>query len=397
MAIRFRKSIKLAPGIRWNISGSGSSWTIGTRGASLGIGKRGTFLNAGIPGTGISSRNRLSAGEPKGTRTRNEPSPSTTTSVSLTCAISEDGTIIFTDFDGTPAPEHLIELAKKQNREAIQNLIKTKCDEINDQIEALARLHHDTPCPTSPRYSVPEFKEPRPEPPLVRDVRLFDRFFPGRPRRIAAENNTASVRFQDDLAAWTDAKAKFDREVAERKLFVEERIYTDVSAMERYLEERLAEVVWPRETTVAFEIPEDGRRVSLEVDLPELEDMPSKLAAVPAKGLKLSVKELSPSKVQKLYAEHVHGIVFRLVGEVFAALPAAHEVVAAGYSQRRNSATAQLNDEYLISVRVGRDEWQTIDFNHLHALDITDALSRFDLRRQMLKSGVLRSISPHTT
>ena len=36
-----------------------------------------------------------------------------------------------------------------------------------------------------------------------------------------------------------------------------------------------------------------GLRVMLDVDLPELEDMPTKLAAVPARGLKLSVKEMS--------------------------------------------------------------------------------------------------------
>jgi len=61
MGIRFRRSIKLAPGLRMNFSGSGVSWTLGPRGLSMGIGKRGTFLNAGIPGTGFYSRERISA------------------------------------------------------------------------------------------------------------------------------------------------------------------------------------------------------------------------------------------------------------------------------------------------------------------------------------------------
>lgn len=62
MAIRFRKSIKLAPGIRMNLSGSGVSWNLGPRGMSIGIGKRGTYLNAGLPGTCLSMRQALHSG-----------------------------------------------------------------------------------------------------------------------------------------------------------------------------------------------------------------------------------------------------------------------------------------------------------------------------------------------
>jgi hypothetical protein len=39
MGFRFRKSFKLAPGVRMNLSGSGLGWTLGPRGASIGIGK----------------------------------------------------------------------------------------------------------------------------------------------------------------------------------------------------------------------------------------------------------------------------------------------------------------------------------------------------------------------
>lgn len=52
--MRFRKSIRLAPGVRINLSRSGVSTTFGGRGASVNIGKRGTRATVGIPGTGIS-------------------------------------------------------------------------------------------------------------------------------------------------------------------------------------------------------------------------------------------------------------------------------------------------------------------------------------------------------
>lgn len=61
MALRFRKRIRIAPGVRINITGKGiTSATIGPPGASVNIGKRGTYLNTGIPGTGLYARERLS-------------------------------------------------------------------------------------------------------------------------------------------------------------------------------------------------------------------------------------------------------------------------------------------------------------------------------------------------
>lgn len=54
MPFRFRKSFKIAPGFRINLSKSGISTSIGKRGASVNLSKRGTRVTTGIPGTGIS-------------------------------------------------------------------------------------------------------------------------------------------------------------------------------------------------------------------------------------------------------------------------------------------------------------------------------------------------------
>ena len=62
MGIFFRKSVKIAPGLRLNISKRGTSVSIGPRGAKLNIGKRGTYVTTSIPGTGIYSRTKISGG-----------------------------------------------------------------------------------------------------------------------------------------------------------------------------------------------------------------------------------------------------------------------------------------------------------------------------------------------
>ncbi len=55
MGFRFRKSIKIAPGIKLNIGKKGiSSVSIGKRGASVNISGKGTRSTIGIPGSGLS-------------------------------------------------------------------------------------------------------------------------------------------------------------------------------------------------------------------------------------------------------------------------------------------------------------------------------------------------------
>ncbi len=55
MGFRFRKKIKIAPGIDLNLSKSGvSSVSAGRKGAMINLSKRGLKQTIGIPGTGLS-------------------------------------------------------------------------------------------------------------------------------------------------------------------------------------------------------------------------------------------------------------------------------------------------------------------------------------------------------
>lgn len=54
MGFRFRRSVKILPGVRLNLSGSGASVSLGPRGFRYTVGSKGTRVTAGIPGTGLS-------------------------------------------------------------------------------------------------------------------------------------------------------------------------------------------------------------------------------------------------------------------------------------------------------------------------------------------------------
>ena len=62
MAFRFRRRIKVAPGVHLNIGKNGVSTSIGTRGASITMGSKGTYMNTSIPGTGMYNRHKIGGG-----------------------------------------------------------------------------------------------------------------------------------------------------------------------------------------------------------------------------------------------------------------------------------------------------------------------------------------------
>lgn len=59
MGFRFRKSVRLFPGVRLNLGKSGMSVSVGGPGAIVNFGPRHTALTLGIPGTGLSYRHQF--------------------------------------------------------------------------------------------------------------------------------------------------------------------------------------------------------------------------------------------------------------------------------------------------------------------------------------------------
>lgn len=393
MALRFRKSIKLAPGLRMNLSGSGVSWSLGPRGASVGIGRRGTYLNSGIPGTGLYSRQRLSGGPAPAPAPAPQAARPGARQVEITVSISDDGTLTFKDANGNQIAEHLIDAAKKQQGDKIKALIQGKCDEINGQIEALGKIHEYTTPPGPHAFESKPFAEPMPFAPAAKTPGFLCRFFKSCVAKVEEENRRAREQHEADVRAWEERKRRHEEGQRSEEEFAGRLNAGDIEAMGEWFEAVLQDIAWPQETLVAFDMPAPGV-IAVDVDLPEIEDMPGKTAAVPQRGYRLSVKEMGPTQVQKLYMRHVHAVGLRIAGEAFAVSPKVEAVVVSAYSQRPDKATGKVVAEYLYSARITRDRWLAIDFGNLTALDPVEAFARFDLRRDMTKTGVFKPIEP---
>lgn len=391
MGLRFRKSIRLVPGLRMNLGLRGLSMTLGPRGSSVSVGARGTYVNVGIPGTGISSRTRIGAAA-------SSPSADTAARGALDVAIrlQDDGTVLVVGEDGNSLAPQLLKKVRAQNDKSLRAWLEEKCDLWNKGIDELLGIHLGTPPPTrsplaarSTAYSVPMPHHPAPI-----GFTLLDRLLRSRRVRRELQIAAASARHAEDLTAWERAREEHERsETARLRHFAPDAL-PDPSWTQDYLGEVLGRIAWPRETVASLEVNDTATEAFVDIDLPEIEDMPDKSATVAARGLKVNVKERSATQRRREYLAHVHGVVFRVIGEVFAALPRIERIVASGYSQRVDKSTGNVADDYLISVRVARTGWARLDFARLAELDVQACLAGFDLRRNMTATGVFTPIVP---
>lgn len=388
MALRFRRSVKLAPGLRLNFSGSGASLTVGPRGASVNFGSRGTYMNSSLPGTGLYTRSRLGAAPSKPSA---QPEK---VRVGATVLVEDDGTVTFVDANGQPLSDYLINLAKRQQGAKIRELLEDTSSKITAGTEALGRIHCHTPRPDDvPTYARHQFGQTVPQIPVLKKVGLIARLL-GKRGQIESENAELQHHFESALSRWRSEKALFEAQQDEEGRKFDTRLRTDIEFMHQALEESLCAIVWPRETLVSFEVSGEGGSAAIDVDLPEIEDLPRKTASVPERGYKLSMKELKGKALQNLYSRHVHGVGFRIIGDVFATLPTVQEVILSAYTQRDLPATGHQSDTYIYSVRIPRREWTKINFDNLSAVDIISAFEQFELRRKIGPNGVLESIVP---
>lgn len=356
-----------------NISKRGVS-SIGV--GSFNFGSRGVHQNISIPGTGISYRSKL-IGSPKKACTSSIKQQRQTTSVPVTLALQDDGNIIYLDKNGKPLPANLVQATKKQNKELILNWLEQQSEKYNSGRESLLKIHLNTPAPEGE-----VLVNPKPQPPKFQTHGLMSALFSGQKQKIDEKNKKVQQEHEEALIQWEKA---------------EQALKNDPEVMSAVITNALVSIEWPRETSVSFDIVDNGNTILLDVDLPEIENMPTQRAQISKKDFKLTTKDISQSQIQVDYLTHIHAIGFRLIGDVFAYLPSASSVVFSGYSQRANKKTGQIIDEYLYSVRVPRNAWGQINFKNLETIDVVACFDMFEIRRNITQRGIISPIEPFTS
>ncbi len=444
MALRFRRSVKIAPGVRINFGKRGMSISAGVRGATITAGKRGVYGNVGIPGTGLSYRTKLVGKATNNQLIREqrrlerelkkqkelERRQEELSKVQL--SLNDNGTLNILNSFGEALSRSDLKLLWNQKSEFIYEWLLQQAEKINGDIELLSNIHLDTPSPDLiPQYETIPFQEeppkkpdhpqvqPAPQKPHIPKLGYFARLSPKKRKKHEIEKDKLEHDYRIALDLWESyknaAEEKYRKELErykqqleaweKRKSMHEEKekikqkefpslISQDIKLMESVLRDAINSLSWPRETIISYEIRNDGKDIWLDVDLPEIEDIPNKIATIAATRRKLNIKDKSQKQLRLEYSRHIHGIAFRLVGTTFATLPASEYVIISGYSQRLDSSTGNINDDDLFSFRVDREGFSKINFSFLKNVDPVAAMASFDHRRKMTATGIFKPITP---
>jgi hypothetical protein len=389
VGFRFSKRITIIPGVRLNISGKGISTSIGPRGLSMTMGRSGTYLNAGLPGTGLTYRQRLDSTRKGRSTPAFDPDEY---SGSIKVRVEEDGTLQITAEDGSELPPALVRRARTEQADAIQELLEKAAEKVNQELDACLGIHLATPGPgATPTLPLP-FAEDPPARPRPQVKGLMDRLFSS--GKLEAEHLRAVAQYEQDLADWAAARDahESERQAIEKAFRLAAKGYS--AQMEKALDYVLSGIAWPKETIVAYQFSHDVTGVALDVDLPDEGGTPRRTAEAKGNG-KLSFKNRSDAQVRRDFVSLSYGSLFRIVGEVFALLPAIDKCLVSGYVQRPDPATGRIDEPYILSVLVTRANWQTLDFTCLNAIDPAATLNSFGAKASLDRSARFGEIEPH--
>lgn len=391
MSLRFQRRIKIAPGVRLNMSLGGLSVTTGIKGASLTFSKRGVHANLGLPGSGLHYRTRLS-GLP-GLSTSQRRALSDDAGVQLD--LDETGRLLLLDEVGDALSESRARKVRKDQRALVDGWLVARRDALNADRERALALHLDTPSPDAPIQTVQLPAVVPAAPPTPYKPSTWEALMAGSVQWMKDRIDYRRRESDQALADWEAARvayAEAERRAARVQAIAAARTAADPDALADKLGALLAGIPWPRETEVALAFK--GSVLLLDVDLPEIEDMPHQEARLSKRPIGVRLEDRSDRAQRVDYMRHVHAVGFRLIGEAFLANLHITHVVLSAATQRADPATGQETDTYLYSVRVPRESWAAIDFGNLDAVDPAAALARFEIRREMSKTGIFKPIEP---
>ena len=444
MGVRFRKSVKICKGVKVNFSKSGASLSLGGRGHSYNFGSKGVKQTLGIPGTGISYRSNIlgKSSSHKSHSSRSSSSYRSTSSSRSTVNVpsnvrivmDSDGRIVIQNANGVPiTDESVLRKVKstdayrltKQNLESQrQQLLSQAYAESVEENDKFINIHRMSPMVDSrdeyirvletlapPVYQIPPYTTPAP---TIESIRMQlaneaqtavtgNVFKIGKLRKQYVEEHYQS-RYSAAVAEWEQSKnayyqeqkqieisenARFQKLYEENKAYMEALIRGDSEVVCDAIENWVSSCELPLEFNVDYEWFPERNLVFLDVDLPEIEDLPDTELTRLASG-NLREKKKTQATLKQEYVTLVLGLSIFISANVFNVSPAIHAIAVSGYTQRRDK-TGSINDDYVYSIKFSREVFQK---SVLANVDPMNFCSRFENRLNITSSLLMKKITP---
>ncbi len=434
MGIRFHRSIKIAKGLRLNISKKGLGVSAGPRGAKISAGPSGVYSNIGIPGSGLYARNKIS-GISKHTNSSNQNSGSS----SATNSKSYDVQISIDDKTGKEEIkvfDNGVEVYDKSllRKIRLDSTFKERLQKLREQTDVIVKgktnilvdihkhsqsipnweeLKKESKSKKPEKYIKAVFNIPKPSKndvykKLEVEAKNNVKAFFWRKRKIEEYiNQKIDKSLGDEINKWQLEKDNFELKEKEAELAFNNKQLSEfdewmnefnllfnpsVEYLSNKLEKHLSEIEIPVDFSVSFDILEDGKTIYLDIDLPEIEDYPQKKSNILASG-KLSIRNKAIKEKKFEYKRSVSGLSIYFASIAFSLSPIVEEVVVSGYTQRVNKATGNTEDEYVYSVK-----YDSKGFNNLNIEKVEPELTlqSFQHRIKTTQQHDLRKIEPFT-
>ena len=419
--MRFRRSIRLGKGLRLNLSKSGLSLSAGFRGASVTFGPRGTYLNTGIPGTGIYDRKRIDGGTSRSSGVKGK----TYVSMTVKIEIDDNGKPIVKDENGLPIlDESLLRKIKKTTefKQKVEELLIEKKKELEDNSSAFVEIFKFTPEIISratveqelktlkpQQYAIQTFSTPRP---IIDGVRLALTqkakreiksifFWTLKKKRNEYVESNLHSEYDKLLAQWFSDKEAFEKAEKEKQEQEDKRLFAAFESRKRELEDFLTGVenyvqsqidsflkslTLPVEFSINYDYIQEKGYLMVDLDLPEIEDIPKDKANIRASG-KLSIKPKTQKENKEDYIRCVIGLAFFFAGSFFNISTNINKILVSGYTQRLNNKSGTVENQYVYSVIFDRSQFTNLKVPNIEPLaavtdfkHVLDATKTFELK-----------------
>jgi hypothetical protein len=162
----------------------------------------------------------------------------------------------------------------------------------------------------------------------------------------------------------------------------------DLDVMREYLLTCLADILWALPVSVSFQF-DDTSVVRMDIQLPLLPTLPDREAAIDY-GNRVAVRRMSEVIHTKLHNRHALGLVLRLMGESFAALPTVQQVTVSARQQPPDNRAPR----YVVTARSARKAWSTLYQRGVVTGDAGNCLEQIESRVNLTGLGAFLPIEP---
>lgn len=359
MGLRFRKSFKIAPGVRVNIGKKSMGVSFGGKGFRYSINTKGQRRRTvGIPGTGIYYTETSSSKHKTSSYNRN-------------------------------AELKRLQAKRDKLEQLEQNRLEVSMFE--NRLEMIKSLHKEYEEPVdwyAIKNSAPPFNKREAGPYEMEAAKELESYRPGFFEKMLKKDEKKRQELAVKVA---EAKKKDEQAYAEWEKLVElagQVLEGNIDAYFQVLEE-MAPFDNLAEFGSGFEFfAESPDYMEIIFDVHTDSVIPEEIKSLTKTG-KVSVKKMPKSQYFDLQQDYVCSCAIRIAKDMFSLLPLEYVVIHAN-DDVLNTATGYMEKQTLLSVKIDR---ATLDKLNLDLIDCSDAMDNFPHNMKFLKTKGLQPVN----